>query len=244
MAMERRDFIKGSAIIGATILTPAIIKASGLLSSMSERKVHKVISADRTMIQTLPLLRSFAGDDTDFVSPYVVFDEFGPINIKPHNPIRVDAHPHAGIIPMTYFLSGTGHHRDSLNNDYQYGKSDFLVFTSGKGAIHMEETGQKIYDEGGLYHGFQIWLNLPKRFKFIDPSTVMYHKSQMGLVQTNTYSAKVVFGEGFGVKSEIAMLFPVFYYHITLNENSKLEIPTDPTHNAFIYRWGTGGSGE
>ena len=83
--------------------------------------------------------------------PDVFFDEFGPVNLAPKNkPLRVEAHPHAGIIPTTYFLSGTGHHRDSLNYDFQIGKGDFMMFSSGRGAIHMEETGQKLYDEGGL----------------------------------------------------------------------------------------------
>ncbi len=233
--MERRNFLKGSAIIGASILIPSVIKTAALAATRSERRVLQVIKAQRSSIGSLPLLRSFAGDDTDYVSPYVVFDEFGPVDLAPKLPMRVDAHPHAGIIPMTYFLSGTGHHRDSLNNDYQYGKNDFLIFTSGRGAIHMEETGKKVYDEGGIYHGFQIWLNLPAKYKFIAPSTVMYHEQQLGFVATENYSVKVVLGEGFGVKSQVSMLFPVFYYHIKLNENTKLEIPVDPTHNAFIY---------
>lgn len=235
--MERKQFIKGSAIIGASIVAPDILKAaSGLSASKTERKVHQIISAKRTMVGTLPVLRAFAGDNNDYVSPYVFFDEFGPVNLNPKNkPLRVEAHPHAGIIPITYFLSGSGHHRDSLNYDFQIAKGDFMMFTSGRGAIHMEETGQKLYDDGGLYHGFQIWLNMPAKHKFINPSTVVYHEEKMGFVQKENYSAKVVLGEGFGVKSQIETLFPAFYFHVKIEANTKLEIPTNPTHNAFIY---------
>ncbi len=200
------------------------------------RKVYQVISANKTMVGTLPVLRAFAGDNNDYVSPYVFFDEFGPVKVDPRaKPLRVDAHPHAGIIPTTYFLSGSGHHRDSLNYDFQIGKGDFMMFSSGKGAIHMEETGQKLYNEGGLYHGFQIWLNMPSKDKFTDPSTDVFRTEKMGQISEKTFSANVVLGELFGVKSKIETRFPAFYFHINIKPGAKLSIPTDPQHNAFIY---------
>jgi redox-sensitive bicupin YhaK (pirin superfamily) len=235
--MKRREFIRGSAIIGASLSIPNFLKGeSGLFNSKSERKVYRILDTKKTMVGTLPVLRAFAGDHTDYVSPYVFFDEFGPVNLTPKNkPLRVDAHPHAGIIPTTYFLSGNGHHKDSLNYDFQIGKGDFMMFTSGKGAIHMEETGQKLYDDGGLYHGFQIWLNMPAKYKFINPVTNVYHEDKMGAIEKENYSAKIVLGELFGVKSSIEMLSPAFYFHIKMKANCKLEIPTNPNHNAFVY---------
>lgn len=235
--MERRKFIKGSAIVGASVVSPLILKNdSGLFASEAERKIHTIISASKTMVGTLPVLRAFAGDNTDYVSPYVFFDEFGPVQISPQQkPLRVNAHPHAGVIPTTYFLNGNGHHKDSLNYDFQIAKGDFMLFSSGRGAIHMEETGKGLYDNGGLYHGFQIWLNMPAKYKFTAPSTQVHKEDKMGIIETKTYSAKVVLGELFGAKSSVELLFPAFYYHIKMKANCKLEIPTNPTHNAFVY---------
>jgi redox-sensitive bicupin YhaK (pirin superfamily) len=234
--MKRKEFIKGSAIVGAAVVLPDLLKAAALFSDGNARKVHSVISANKTMVGTLPVLRAFAGDNNDHVSPYVFFDEFGPVVVDPkQKPLRVDAHPHAGIIPTTYFLSGNGHHRDSLNYDFQIGKGDFMMFTSGRGAIHMEETGQKLYDDGGLYHGFQIWLNMPSKYKQIDPATEVFRPEKMAEINEKHYSAKVVLGELFGAKSKVETLFPVFYFHINMQAGAKLEIPTDPQHNAFIY---------
>jgi redox-sensitive bicupin YhaK (pirin superfamily) len=235
--MERKQFIKGSAIIGASLAVPQILKAaSGLLETGKGRKVYRVITANKTMVGTLPVLRAFAGDNNDYVSPYVFFDEFGPVEVNPKAaPLRVDAHPHAGVIPTTYFLDGNGHHRDSLNYDFQIGKGDFMMFTSGRGAIHMEETGQKLYDDGGLYHGFQIWLNMPARDKFIAPATEVFRPEKMAELNEPTYSAKIVMGELFGAKSKVETSFPAFYFHIKLKPGAKLEIPTDERHNAFIY---------
>jgi redox-sensitive bicupin YhaK (pirin superfamily) len=187
-------------------------------------------------VGTLPILRAFAGDQNDYVSPYVLFDEFGPVTLNPGDkPLRVDAHPHAGIAPTTYFLDGTGHHKDSLNYDFQIGKGDLMLFSSGKGAIHMEETGQKLYDEGGLYHGFQIWLNMPSAYKFTDPTTTVYREEHMDVIENEQYTLKVVLGEMNETKSQVELLSPAFYYHVTIKPNGRLDIPTNPKHNAFIY---------
>lgn len=235
--MKRSHFIKGSAIIGLTACLPQLLRGkSGLLESSSGRRVRTILNADKTLVGTLPVLRVFAGDHDDYVSPYVFFDEFGPVTVKPNDqPLRVDAHPHAGIIPTTYFLSGTGHHKDSLNYDFQIGKGDFMMFRSGRGAIHMEETGCQLYEQGGLYHGFQIWLNLPAKYKFIAPATDVYRDDKMGYIEKKDYTAKVVLGELFGAKSQVALLSPAFYFHIKMQAGCKLEIPVDATHNAFVY---------
>ncbi len=235
--MKRRKFIKGSAIVGASVVTPLLLKAnSGMLSGSSERKIHTILTAGKTMVGTLPVLRAFAGDNTDYVSPYVFFDEFGPVNLSPkEKPLKVSAHPHAGVIPTTYFLAGNGHHKDSLNYDFQIGKGDFMLFSSGRGAIHMEETGKGLFEKGGLYHGFQIWLNMPAKYKFTAPTTAVHKEEKMGVIETPMYSAKIVLGELFGAKSGIELLFPAFYFHIKMKANCRLDIPTDSEHNAFVY---------
>ncbi|MFM8177586.1 MAG: hypothetical protein ACKOAG_00195, partial [Candidatus Kapaibacterium sp.] len=80
--MERREFMKGSAIIGAHVVAPHFAKAeSGLAGTSHARKVYRVLNADRSMVGTLPVLRAFAGDHNDHVSPYVFFDEFGPVQV-------------------------------------------------------------------------------------------------------------------------------------------------------------------
>lgn len=235
--MKRKQFLKGSAILGLTASVPLLLRGqSGLYESGSGRKVYRILNADKTLVGTLPVLRVFAGDEDDYVSPYVFFDEFGPVTVKANEkPLRVNAHPHAGIVPTTFFLEGNGHHRDSLNYDFQIGQGDFMMFTSGKGAIHMEETGKKLYEEGGLYHGFQIWLNLPAKYKFVNPSTDVHKLDKMGRIETNTYSATVVLGELFGSKSKIELLSPAFYYHIKMKPGCKLDIPVDATHNVWVY---------
>ena len=235
--MERRQFIKGSAIVGATVASSSlIVSQSGMFETKTNRKVFQILDTDRVNVGTLPVLRAFAGDHLDHVSPYVLFDEFGPVYTSPGAaPLRVDAHPHAGVIPTTYFVAGSGHHKDSLDYDFQIGKGDFMMFSSGRGAIHMEESGQHNFENGGNYHGFQIWLNMPAEHKFSAPTTTVHRDSKMGLIENEKYSIKVILGELFGTRSKIDLLSPAFYYHIKMEADARLDIPTDPRHNAFVY---------
>ncbi|MEO1263924.1 MAG: pirin-like C-terminal cupin domain-containing protein [Bacteroidota bacterium] len=235
--MERRQFIKGSAIVGATVASSSlIVSQSGMFETKTNRKVFQILDTDRVNVGTLPVLRAFAGDHLDHVSPYVLFDEFGPVYTAPGAaPLRVDAHPHAGVIPTTYFVAGSGHHKDSLDYDFQIGKGDFMMFSSGRGAIHMEESGQHNFENGGDYHGFQIWLNMPAAHKFSAPTTIVHRDNKMGLVENEKYSIKVILGELFGTRSKIDLLSPAFYYHVNMQADARLDIPTDPTHNAFVY---------
>jgi len=208
--MSRKKFIKGSAIIGASLAAPNFLFGqSGMYSGKGHRKIHRILNSDRVNVGTLPVMRAFAGNHLDYVSPFVMFDEFGPVDVNPgSNPLRVDAHPHAGVIPTTYFLSGSGHHKDSLNYDFQIEQGEFMMFSSGKGAIHMEESGQKLKKEGGSLHGFQIWLNMPAQNKYDDPTTVVHRGKQMPTIVKKDFTGRVVLGELMGYKSGIKTLHP------------------------------------
>jgi len=234
--MKRRQFIHGSAILGLSLAQYKLIAESGMYFNNEARKIYQVLDADKVNVGTLPVMRAFAGNHLDYVSPFVLFDEFGPVHIKPgQDALKVEAHPHAGVTPTTFFLEGSGHHKDSLDYDFQIDTGDFMLFSSGKGAIHMEESGIETVKNGGIIHGFQIWLNTPAAYKFDDPTTLVYNSNKMNLIETEAYKIQIVLGELFNCKSKIETQSPAFYYHVKMKENSRLDIPTLPTDNAFIY---------
>jgi redox-sensitive bicupin YhaK (pirin superfamily) len=235
--MERRHFIKGSAVLGMTLVgNTALIGASGMYANKEEREIYRIITASGVNVGTLPVMRAFAGDQNDYVSPYLLFDEFGPVEVdQGTDGFKVEAHPHAGVTPTTYFVSGTGHHKDSLDYDFQIGKGDFMMFSSGKGAIHMEQSGKLMKEEGGVVHGFQIWLNTPKKYKWDTPSTVVHRTKHMDKIEGDGYEIQVVLGELGDACSNVELLSSAFYYHVKMDKDKRLDIPTDPNHNAFIY---------
>ncbi len=236
--MNRKEFIKGSAILSAAVIAnPISLTSCGLITNNKEsRDVLRIIKSTHEMVGTLPIIRAFAGDQNDYVSPFVLFDEFGPVDInKGSEPLGVGAHPHAGVTPTTYFLEGSGHHKDSLNYDFQVNKGEFMMFSSGRGAIHMEETGNQMQAEGGVYHGFQIWLNNPAAHKFSTPETYVHKTGAIPEIIKDEYSIKVVMGELFGKKSPAQTFSPAFYYDVNMKKNCRLTIPVEATHNAFVY---------
>ncbi len=236
--MNRKEFLKGSAILSASLIANPLSFSSCGMSAISKqsRDVLRILKTTREMVGTLPIIRAFAGDQNDYVSPFVLFDEFGPVNINQGaDPLGVAAHPHAGVTPTTYFMDGTGHHKDSLNYDFQISKGELMLFSSGRGAIHMEETGRQMYEKGGIYHGFQIWLNNPAKDKFAKPETYIHRTSELPKIVKKDYSIKVVIGELFGQKSPAQTFSPAFYYDIKMDKDARLTIPVNATHNAFVY---------
>ncbi len=235
--MNRRDFFHHSAIVGFSAASLSLVKESGMLQDAKNRSVFRILKSSRVNVGTLPVMRAFAGNHLDHVSPFVLFDEFGPVSIEPgQDALKVDAHPHAGVTPTTYFVQGSGHHKDSLEYDFEIGRGDFMMFSSGKGAIHMEESGKSTVTNGGIIHGFQIWLNTPAAHKFDDPRTTVNSTEDMATLKTDKYWIQVVLGELGEVKSKVETNTPAFYYHVKMEEDAKIEIPTKPTDNVFIYQ--------
>ena len=235
--MLRRQFVKGSAIVGAAAVSPTWVTAtSGFFAAATERRVAQVLDCKRTMVQNVPVLRGFAGDHTDLVSPFVMLDEFGPLQIDPGTlGMDIKAHPHAGVAPTTYLLSGSGRHTDSLQNDLIYREGQFMVFSSGRGAIHEEVSSMEIRRDGGVVHGFQIWLNLPASEKFGTPITTLRDRTDFPVMETEDYRIKVLMGEAFGWTAPTETPSPAFYHHIHIAEGGRLDLPVDPSHNAFVH---------
>jgi redox-sensitive bicupin YhaK (pirin superfamily) len=221
------------------ILSMGII-AKDVIASVSStqpkrRSVFKILNSTSGDMGKMGLKNIIQGDFQNYVSPFFLLDEFGPMELQAGAPFRVDAHPHAGIIPTTYLLKGNAHHRDSMDNDFEYHEGDFIQFTSGSGALHMEETGEELYRNGGAFHGFQGWLNIPPQLKHSVPNASHMKKENIALVERDNVKISVILGEVFGVKSSMQLLMPVIYWHARMKKDSSIELPIPVAQNVFIY---------
>lgn len=218
------------------MLPRMLFSNSGMFSSAGERRVARVLNAQRHQVQNVPVLRAFAGGKSDLVSPFVMLDEFGPLDVDPGTiGMDIKAHPHAGVIPTTYLVQGSGRHTDSLKNDIVYHEGQYMLFNSGRGAIHEEVSDDQLRAQGGVVHGFQIWLNLPAKEKFCNPLTTIHNPKTLPVIDTKEYRIKVLIGSLFGKTSPTETYTPTFYYHIKLNPDCRLDIPVTSGHNAFVY---------
>jgi redox-sensitive bicupin YhaK (pirin superfamily) len=235
--VKRTEFIRHSAIIGASLALPRTVYArSGMFAVSGERRVSQVLNSKRTMVQNVPVLRAFGGGEHDLVSPFVMLDEFGPFQVNPGDiGMDIKAHPHAGVVPTTFLVQGSGRHTDSINNDIVYREGQFMLFSSGRGAIHEEVSDDQLRKDGGTVQGFQIWLNLPANEKFRNPETFLHNSDALPVIENEGHRIQIMMGDLQGKASPVETHSPAFYYHIKLEAGHRLDIPVKDGNNAFIY---------
>eukprot|EP01083_Nonionella_stella_P050197 133604_1 len=97
--------------------------------------------------------------------PFLMLDEVGPKVYKIDEFEGAPWHPHRGFDTVMYMKSGEGTHQDSMGTKGILVAGDVQWMTAGSGIIHDEGKDHP----GGLLHAFQMWVNLPKKYKMCDP---------------------------------------------------------------------------
>jgi quercetin 2,3-dioxygenase len=133
---------------------------------MSIRPVKRIVKSTPTMEGAgVKLHRAFGFGNTGDFDPFLLFDDFR--NDRPEDyRAGFPWHPHRGIETITYVLSGTVEHADSLGNKGRLGSGDVQWMTAGSGIMHQEMPQG---DPKGRMHGFQLWANLPSSLKMTAP---------------------------------------------------------------------------
>ena len=172
------------------------------------------------------------------MSPFLLLDEMGPANYGPGEAIGAPWHPHRGFETVTYMLSGQMQHEDSAGNRGDLNPGDVQWMTAGRGIIHSEEPHLDFKKNGGLMHGFQIWINLPAKYKMIKPRYQEIPANQSPTTEKNGVWVRVIAGECLGLKSSIDTMVPIEYIHVKMKEKSHLEKEIDQSLNTMIYVFG------
>jgi len=172
------------------------------------------------------------------MSPFLLLDEMGPANYAPGEAVGAPWHPHRGFETVTYMLAGEMQHEDSVGSKGVITPGDVQWMTAGKGIIHSEMPTKKMMDEGGLMHGFQIWVNLPAKDKMMNPRYQDITADQSPIGEKDGVWARVVAGECMGVESSLDTVIPITYVHVRMSPNSKLEKSLDDNLNCMLYVFG------
>ena len=142
-------------------------------------------------------------------------------------------HPHRGFETITYMLNGKFKHKDSAGNEGYLSDGSVQWMTAGKGVIHSEMPEQT----DGLSRGFQLWLNLPKKLKMIEPSYNDIPAESIPKVYIPGGYIKVICGEINGMKGPGRAHTGLLYYDISLSPGNNIEISVDDDWNSFIYTY-------
>ena len=113
-----------------------------------------------------PVRRAFAGVDLAALDPFIHMDQMGEVEYGPGEPKGTPWHPHRGFETVTYMIDGEFQHSDSNGGGGLITNGDTQWMTAGAGILHIEVPPEHLVASGGLFHGFQLWVNLPKAQKF------------------------------------------------------------------------------
>ena len=113
--------------------------------------------------------RATAGLDLSWADPFLLLDHMGAVEYAPGEAKGAPDHPHRGFETVTYMLDGRLRHLDSHGGGGVITDGATQWMTAGSGVVHSEMPTQELLDGGGLFHGFQLWVNLPSAQKWLDP---------------------------------------------------------------------------
>ncbi|MEO9135862.1 MAG: pirin family protein [Casimicrobiaceae bacterium] len=170
------------------------------------------------------------------VGPFVFFDHFGPLHFEPGIPRSVDVrpHPHIGLSTLSYLFEGEIMHRDSLGSEQPIRPGEVNWMTSGRGITHSERF-ERARAEGGPMHGIQAWVALPVEHEEVEPSIAHYGGADLPARESDGLWARLVAGEAFGARANVATYSPLFYVHWRLQSGARAQLPAEyPERAAFV----------
>src|SRR5438105_2272722 len=116
-----------------------------------------------------PVRRAFSGVDLALLDPFVHMDQMGEVDYGPGEPRGTSWHPHRGFETATYIIDGVFEHQDSAGGGGVITNGDTQWMTAGSGILHIERPPERLVTSGGLFHGIQLWVNLPSAEKWVAP---------------------------------------------------------------------------
>ena len=184
-----------------------------------------------------PVRRAFAGVPLDVLDPFIHMDQMGEVDYAPGEPRGTAWHPHRGFETVTYMIDGTFQHRDSIGGGGLITNGDTQWMTAGSGILHIERPPEQMVRRGGVFHGVQLWVNLPAKAKGIAPKYQDLTGADSGLGRSADGGAlvRVVAGDVGGINGPGSTHTPINYAHVTLAAGARLEVPWPHDYNALVY---------
>jgi hypothetical protein len=208
--------------------------------TVAERPVLSVTTAPRGFEgEGFPVRRAFAGVDQSRLDPFIHLDQMGEVDYAPGEPKGTAWHPHRGFETVTYMIDGEMAHQDSQGGGGLITNGDTQWMTAGAGILHIETPPEHLVVSGGLFHGFQLWVNLPAAAKWNPPRYQDIRGSAVGLVSTYDGGAlvRLIAGSmpGVEVTGPGTTVTPITMAHLTLSPGARATLPWRPDFNALVY---------
>jgi redox-sensitive bicupin YhaK (pirin superfamily) len=207
-------------------------------ATAAERPVLQVTTAPSGYEgEGFPVRRAFAGVDLSQLDPFIHMDQMGEVDYAPGEPKGTAWHPHRGFETVTYIIDGVFRHQDSNGGGGLITNGDTQWMTAGGGILHIEEPPEELVMSGGLFHGFQLWVNLPRRLKMTNPRYQDIRAQQVSLLSSADGGAliRVIAGDLGGHPGPGITHTPITLLHATLQPGAQLRLPWRRDFNALVY---------
>lgn len=184
-----------------------------------------------------PVRRAFAGVSHTELDPFIHMDQMGEIDWAPGEPMGTPWHPHRGFETVTYIIDGTLEHSDSHGGGGTITNGDTQWMTAGAGILHIEKPPEHLVLSGGMFHGVQLWVNLPRASKFVTPRYQDIRANQARLLSSDDGGAllRVIAGDIAGHTGPGATYTPITVVHATVSPGARLDVPWPAEFNALAY---------
>ncbi len=204
----------------------------------TERPVRSVTTAPGGLEgEGFPVRRAFAGMSLRDLDPFVHMDQMGEVEYAPGEPKGTPWHPHRGFETVTYMIDGTFAHQDSQGGGGLITNGATQWMTAGGGILHIETPPEELVVSGGLFHGIQLWVNLPAKEKMIPPAYQGLEANQVELLSSADGGAlvRMIAGQLGGRRGPGSTHTPMALMHASVSPGALLELPWDPSFNALSY---------
>ena len=205
---------------------------------MTTRSIAQLVHATPQLEgEGMLVTRPFPTAQLDHLDPFLLLDRLGPVEHGPGEAKGAPDHPHRGFETVTYVLEGTIEHEDSQGNRGFIGAGDVQWMTAGAGVIHSEMPSAAIRRDGGRVHGFQLWVNLPRRDKMMRPRYQELRAADIPSAESadGKVSVTVLAGASLGADATIDTRTPILYLHVRLAPGARFTQPVPQTYNAFAF---------
>jgi quercetin 2,3-dioxygenase len=224
------------AAVTADTLTLPRVSAAGLEDI--ERPVLAVSTAPAGFEgEGFPVRRTMAGIRYEYLDPFIMMDHMGEVDYAAGEPKGTNWHPHRGFETVTYLVEGQFIHQDSHGGGGVITEGATQWMTAGGGLLHIETPPEQLVEQGGLFHGFQLWVNLPAKDKFLAPKYQPLEAGQVLLLASADAGTllRVIAGEVDGHVGPGSTFTPITLLHASIEAGARLSLPWQPDYNALAY---------
>ena len=203
-----------------------------------ERPVKSVTTAPAGLEgEGFPVRRAFAGVSMSELDPFIHMDQMGEVEYAPGEPKGTAWHPHRGFETVTYIIDGTFVHQDSNGGGGRITNGDTQWMTAGAGILHIEAPPEELVISGGLFHGIQLWVNLPSANKWNPPRYQDIRGREASLLTTSDGGAllRLIAGDLGGQVGPGSTFTPITMVHATISPGARVQLPWRADFNALAY---------